>query len=161
MIKVEKSLLQKWDETLWQDGPFSRREKALNHLKPAVAGYETAFIYWRIVAFLISAAFWVLVAIYDMNRYGMFSLWFLTVWGIWLTTLNFILLTVGHITQARTLKKANGKSNLVIIDSSNPFHLWKMSSYISQMALVYEVLITLVYWCLLYEKEECDTVTAL
>jgi hypothetical protein len=50
---------------------------------------------------------------------------------------------------------------MVIFDSTYPFHLWKVCSYISSIALVYEVLITLVFWCLLYEKDDIDMTKAL
>lgn len=96
---------------------------------------------------MISTSFWILVALYDFQDSGFFNLKFFTKWGVWATTLNFILLIIAQIRQAQRKKNIKLEPDF---ESYKRIELWQVCSYLSSMVFVSEILITLIYWVMMH-----------
>lgn len=81
--------------------------------------------------FVIHTTFWS-----SWNVYKYF-----TIWGFTLTTVYFLLVMASYLT--RSCKPVSS-------DPSSPFHIWKWVSFLFQTLLSWEIVITVVFWVLVW-----------
>ena len=140
---VASSCRQRLDQKLWSSGPLHMQEKSMNHLRSDGLVSDTTLLVVRIVLWLLSTVpYCILMA----NFTYPFVFEFFTIWGLNVTELYFTLSLLAYI-----VRKCKGPPKEADKDPFSPWRLWKWVTFIFQTILLWELVITVVFWTILWK----------
>eukprot|EP00347_Sterkiella_histriomuscorum_P008355 403345418 len=137
-----KSLLKKFDNFFWRDYPASI---AKIQLQPAPWANRHVLFATR----LISAIFLVFISCYEFVPY---NLAFFTHWGIYFSAATFTLLTIHEFRIRFDKNYQKQMDNKFQLTHSKPCSFYKWVVYFYQQTLVYESILVVFFWVVLYPE---------
>jgi hypothetical protein len=141
---VTKGCLDRLDAHIWQNTDFTDEEKTRSHLSANPLSSDNCLFYTRaVIALLMSAAF-----TYETLQYKFpVEYKFFTFWGFALTEAYFVAVMAAYARNA--YRKHKGLEA--------PSRMWKVVSSLFHFAVTFEVVITLIYWTLLWPYEKVNS----
>ena len=136
------SCWQKFDKWIWNSKQFTRKEKASNHLKGNKLVNDTFLFVMRIIMLMLATALHSHQIYLCIVRKKFLQLQFLTVIGIEMTFIYFVLLFIAYLIDKCCKKEKDETAS----DSASLFHLWKWCSSFGYICLITESHITIIYW---------------
>ena len=105
----------------------------------------------RLVLWLLITLAWFADDVRSVKHHEFFDdFMYFTVWGVWITWITFSSFAIAYLVQFTKTRNAEEIINQEALDSSSPLWLWKWCSFIYMTALLWEVIITLIFWTLLW-----------
>lgn len=144
-----KTQLQRYDAWVWNSGSLQRSSKVQNSIKRstccASCGIDCLMVFRGVVS-LIMVIHWLHSGVEQFKQFGFFALQYFTIWGMWLTTTYFI---YAFVSLLRYRKKEDQ-----LKDSDSIWHTWKWLSSLFMTAVMWQSVISIVYWSVLYEDDK-------
>ena len=123
-------------------------EKSQNHLRPnSIVSFQSLLI-MRVLMWLASSIVWILILndwIQSQSHRYIYYFKYFTEWGLAITAIYFTIVLVAYIEYYVTMNKPKKLEN-----AYSPFKLWKWVSFLFQAAILWEIIITLVFWTILW-----------
>lgn len=113
----------------------------------------------RVFMWLASSIVWILVLSdwhQSQSHKYMYYFKYFTEWGLAITAIYFTIVIVAYIEFFLTMKQPKK-----LTDPYSPFRLWKWVTFLFQAALLWEIIITLVYWSILWPGESDHSLQSL
>jgi len=133
----------RFDRKMWSSGPLHVQEKARNHLRAnTLVSDKTLFIVRLCILLLITLSFIERSRFWHLPK----DYKYFTNWGFTMTEFYFIIVVLAY-----AVDRFGSKAQ-----DSNHFgncKMWKWVTYLFQTAITWEVIITIVYWGLLWPTE--------
>lgn len=133
------SLATGLNELMWPNSPTERIKRSDQHVKSCCLPRAYLF-FWRLIASVLMWSLLIWQSIDHFRESGFFKFQFFSVWGVWATTFTFTLLLMCHLLCANRYS------------SNSLFNWWKVASFLFQTIMLWNALITLVRWGIMFPK---------